>query len=82
MSTIAVLGTFDTKGEEHAYVAEFIRERGHQVLLIDAGSLDPPSIVPDVSREELVAATGTDLAASFTVVIEAKQSRSCRKVPL
>ena len=53
MSTIAVLGTFDTKGEEHAYVANLIRERGHEVLLIDAGSLDPPSIVPDVSREEL-----------------------------
>ena len=63
MSTIAVLGTFDTKGEEHAHVANLIRERGHEVLLIDAGSLDPPSIVPDVSREELVAATGTDLAA-------------------
>jgi uncharacterized protein (UPF0261 family) len=63
MSTIAVLGTFDTKGEEHTYVAELIRERGHQVLLIDAGSLDPPTIAPDVSREELVVATGTDLAA-------------------
>jgi len=64
MSTIAVLGTFDTKGEEHAYVAELIRERGHQVLLIDAGSLAPPSIIPDVSREELVGASRTDLAAS------------------
>ena len=63
MSTIAVLGTFDTKGEEHGYVAELIRERGHQVLLIDAGSLDPPTIAPDVTREELVAATGTDFAA-------------------
>jgi uncharacterized protein (UPF0261 family) len=63
MSTIAVLGTFDTKGEEHAYVADLIRERGHEVLLVDAGSLDSPSIVPGVSREELVAATGTDLAA-------------------
>ena len=63
MSTIAVLGTFDTKGEEHAYVADLIRKRGHEVLLVDAGSLDSPSIVPDVSREELVAATGTDLAA-------------------
>ena len=63
MSTIAVLGTFDTKGEEHAYVAELIRERGHEVLLVDAGSLHSPSIAPDVFREELVAVTGTDLAA-------------------
>ena len=33
MSTIAVLGTLDTKGHEHAYVAEIIRSRGHQTLL-------------------------------------------------
>ena len=64
MSTIAVLGTFDTKGEEHAYVAELIRQQGHEVLLIDAGSLDPPTIVPDLSREQLVGASGTGLAAS------------------
>ena len=56
MPTIAVLGTFDTKGEEHAYVADLIRERGHKVLLIDAGSLEPPTLKPDVSREELAGA--------------------------
>ena len=38
MSTIAVLGTLDTKGHEHAYVAEIIRSRGHQTLVIDTGS--------------------------------------------
>jgi len=63
MSTIAVLGTFDTKGEEHAYVADLIRERGHQALLIDAGSLDAHTIVPDVAREELAAAADVDLQA-------------------
>ncbi len=62
MATIAVLGTLDTKGEEHAFVAELIRGRGHRVLLIDAGSGGPPSVAPDVSREELAAAGGVDLA--------------------
>ena len=38
MATIAVLGTLDTKGEEHEYVAELIRSRGHEALLIDAGT--------------------------------------------
>ena len=28
MPTIAVLGTFDTKGAEHTFVAEVIRARG------------------------------------------------------
>jgi uncharacterized protein (UPF0261 family) len=62
MATIAVLGTLDSKGEEHAYVAELIRGRGHQTLLIDAGSGGPPSVTPDISREEVAAANGTDFA--------------------
>ncbi len=62
MSTIAVLGTLDTKGHEHAYVAEIIRSRGHQTLLIDTGSAEPPQVKPDVSREEVAAANGVDLA--------------------
>ena len=61
MKTIAVLGTFDTKGHEHAYVAELIRQHGHQTMLIDTGSGEPPSVKPDVSREEVAAAGGVDL---------------------
>jgi len=63
MATIAVLGTFDSKGLEHAYVAEIIRSRGHQALLIDAGTLDAPTITPDISRDEVARAAGKDLAA-------------------
>ena len=63
MATIAVLGTLDTKGEEHGYVAELIRSRGHEVLLLDAGTLEPPTIQPDVSREELASAAGIDFSS-------------------
>ena len=70
MATIAVLGTLDTKGLEHGYVAELIRRRGHQTLIIDTGSGEAPQIVPDVSREEVAAAGGVDLAA-----IVARQDR-------
>lgn len=62
MATIAVLGTLDTKGHEHAYVAEIIRSRGHQTLLIDTGSGQAPQITPDVTREQVAAAAGLDLA--------------------
>jgi uncharacterized protein (UPF0261 family) len=62
MATIAVLGTLDTKGEEHGFVAELIRARGHQTILIDAGSLRAPSVKPDISREEIARAAGVDLA--------------------
>jgi uncharacterized protein (UPF0261 family) len=66
MATIAVLGTLDTKGQEHAYVAELIRQRGHQTLLIDTGSGSAPTVSPDISREEVAAAGAIDLAGILT----------------
>jgi uncharacterized protein (UPF0261 family) len=63
MATIAVLGTLDSKGEEHAFVAELIRARGHDTLLIDVGSGAPPTVTPDITREQVAAAAGLDLAA-------------------
>ena len=62
MATIAVLGTLDSKGEEHAFLAALIQQRGHQALLIDVGTVGPPTVVPAVTREEVAATAGLDLA--------------------
>ena len=63
MATIAILGTMDTKGEEHAFVSKQIQSRGHRVLVIDVGTLDPPKLQPDIPRSEVANAAGVDLAA-------------------
>jgi uncharacterized protein (UPF0261 family) len=63
VATIAVLGTLDTKGHEHAFVAEAIRARGHRALLIDVGTGGAPQVAPDISREEIACAGAIDLAA-------------------
>lgn len=63
LKTIAVLGTLDTKGEEHAFVADLIRQRGHIPLLIDVGTGSDPTITPDITRFEVAAAGGVDLEA-------------------
>src|SRR5687768_3153020 len=63
MATIAVLGTLDTKGIEHEYVAAEIRRRGHRALLIDVGALEAPAVPPDITRDEVARAAGLDLAA-------------------
>ncbi|MEP2776199.1 MAG: Tm-1-like ATP-binding domain-containing protein [Luteolibacter sp.] len=63
MKTIAVLGTLDSKGAEHAFVAELIRERGHGVLLIDVGTGAEASVVPDITRKQVAEAGGIDLEA-------------------
>src|SRR5881296_2089315 len=63
MATIAILGTMDSKGAEHAFVAARIKERGHRTLIIDVGTLGEPSLKPDITRDEVAAASGIDLAA-------------------
>jgi uncharacterized protein (UPF0261 family) len=63
MPTIAILGTLDTKGVEHGFVADIIRRRGHQVLIIDVGTLGEPRLKPDISRNEVASAANIDLAA-------------------
>lgn len=62
MATIAILGTLDTKGVEHGFVAELIRRRGHKTLVIDVGTDQPPGIAAEVSREEVASIGGIDLA--------------------
>ncbi|PHX84970.1 MAG: hypothetical protein CK538_09145, partial [Opitutia bacterium] len=71
MPTIAVLGTLDSKGPEHAFVAAALRRAGHTPLLIDVGSLDAPSITPDITRAEVLAA----LNAPDTAAILARRDR-------
>jgi uncharacterized protein (UPF0261 family) len=63
MATIAVLGTLDSKGEEHAFVAALIARHGHNPLLIDVGTGGPATVQPAVTREQVAAAAGIDLAA-------------------
>ncbi len=63
MGTIVVLGTFDTKGIEHRFLAERIRDLGHEPLLVDGGGFGVPQIEADIPRDAVAAEGGIDLAA-------------------
>jgi uncharacterized protein (UPF0261 family) len=63
MPTIAILGTFDTKGAEHAFIADAIRRAGFETLLINAGSLDAPTLAPDISADQIAAAADPNFRA-------------------
>jgi uncharacterized protein (UPF0261 family) len=62
MANIAVIGTLDTKGVEHGFVAAQIRKWGHEALLIDIGALTEPTVTPDITRQEVADEIGLDLA--------------------
>ncbi len=47
-ASIAVLGTFDSKGEEHQFLETRIQERGCQAMTINVGTGRPPSRPVDV----------------------------------
>jgi uncharacterized protein (UPF0261 family) len=63
MSRIAVVGTLDTKGAEHQFVADLITEKGHTPILVDVGGLDPASVTPHVPRELVAKSAGIDIEA-------------------
>ena len=63
MPTIAILGTMDTKGVEHGFVADLIRQHGYGVVVIDVGTLGEPQCKPDIHRTEVAVAAGVELAA-------------------
>ena len=60
MKTIAIAGTFDTKGQELSYIKEKIEAQGVRTLCINTGVFTP-SITPDVSNREIAAAAGVDM---------------------
>lgn len=60
---VLLVGTLDTKGAEFAFVRNLLQQAGVKTLVLDAGVLQPPAFVPDISRDEVYAAAGTSLAA-------------------
>lgn len=63
MKTVAVIGTFDSKGEEFLFLKECIEQNGVNTLTIDIGTKGPAQFEPDISAEEVAKAGGEDLAA-------------------
>jgi uncharacterized protein (UPF0261 family) len=59
---VVVIATLDTKGEEAGFVRDRLRAAGLDPCLIDAGSLGPPAVEPDVPREEVFVSAGTTAA--------------------
>ena len=62
MANIAVIGALDTKGAELAFLRDAIAGHGHAPLVIDVGVMGQPAFAPAVSRSEVAAAGGHDVA--------------------
>lgn len=55
MAVIAVVATLDTKGAEALFLKKTIEQMNSSVLMIDSGMGKQPTVIPDISREEIFA---------------------------
>lgn len=60
--TVVLAGALDTKGADFAFVKELIEAAGLATLVVDFGVMGEPAFAPDVTRAEVCAAGGGDLA--------------------
>ena len=63
--TILVIGTYDTKDEELAYVCDTIRAQGGGVVSMDVSVLGDPSEPTDISKHDVTAAAGSSIQAAI-----------------
>lgn len=52
---VNVVATLDTKAAEAQFVADCLRNAGVRVKVVDVGTAQPPQIIPDVPREQILA---------------------------
>ena len=62
MKTVAIIGTFDSKGKEFLFLKRTLEKFGLQTLTIHSGAFEP-TFEPDVSNAEVAAAAGEKIEA-------------------
>ena len=71
IAAIAVLGTFDSKAEEHIFLKEQIEQRGHRVLTINVGTRAPSPVTVDMDLFETIAGNAPDIPEGRDNIINA-----------
>ena len=63
--TILIVGTYDTKQDELAYLAGVIRAQGGGVLTMDVSVLGEPAMPADISKHQVAEAGGSSIAEAI-----------------
>ena len=59
--TILVIGTFDTKSDELAYLRKQIESQGAKAVCMDVSVLGDPAVPVDISKQDVAAAAGSSI---------------------
>jgi uncharacterized protein (UPF0261 family) len=61
VSTVVLVGSLDTKGEEYRFARDRLRGLGVDTLVVDTGVIGRPAFDPEIGAAEVAAAAGTGL---------------------
>lgn len=67
--SVAIVGTLDSKGEEHLFLKEFIESRGYSTITIDVGTTGLSEFPPDLSVPKLINTKGMERSRMVEAVI-------------
>ena len=75
-SNVAVVGTFDTKGSEAAFLIEVITQHGFNAISVDVGTgaAGKPPFVPDYPCENVAEIAGSEIEQVHALVREGKSA--------
>jgi uncharacterized protein (UPF0261 family) len=59
---IAIIASLDTKGEEAEFLRQEIQSSGYDAALVDIGMKGEPRVAADISRKDIIEASGEDAA--------------------
>ncbi len=70
MQSIAIVGTLDSKGEEHLFLKETVESKGYATITIDVGTTGVSPFLPDYSVSKGIDSNGADRSRIIEAVIE------------
>ena len=68
--SVAIVGTLDSKGEEHLFLKEVIESKGYSVITIDVGTTDVYKFTPDFSVSKLIHTDKMERSQIVEAIIE------------
>jgi uncharacterized protein (UPF0261 family) len=68
--SVAIVGTFDSKGEEHLFLKEVIESKGYSTITVDLGTTDGVTFSPDFSVSKLLGINEMERSHVIEAIIE------------
>ncbi len=68
--SVAIVGTLDSKGEEHLFLKEVIESKGYSAITIDVGTTDVYKFTPDFSVSKLIHTDKMERSQIVEAIIE------------